>query len=158
MGQVGFEQHLDFILLLKLSFPVVERRRSRQDGGAGGEFFPEHFGRQILGSRFIRRGSEINNSIRRSHREPGSSEKRPYSVDDAGRLTKGASYFTGPFLTILQHEAAEDESEDHAKRNGDDARDQEGVVKDIFADTRGAGVVHFNRGQQGRIGWQHEQR
>ena len=24
-------------------------------------------------------------------------------------------------LTILQHEAAEDESEDHAKRNGDDA-------------------------------------
>lgn len=158
MGQVGFEQHLDFILLLKLSFPVVERRRSRQDGGAGGEFSPSTLAARswavassgAVQSTTTASGVVIVNLV--------SAKRGTIACMMRGRLTKGASYFTGPFLTILQHEAAEDESEDHAKRNGDDARDQEGVVKDIFADTRGAGVVHFNRGQQGRIGWQHEQR
>ena len=44
----------------------------------------QHFGRQILGGGFIRRGTENNNSIRRSHREPRISEKRHYSTQGKG--------------------------------------------------------------------------
>ena len=86
MGKVGFEQHLNFILLLEFPFPVIERGGARQQRGTGGQLVRQRFCRQILGGRFIRRGTEHNNSIRRSHHEPRISEKRHYSTQDAGIL------------------------------------------------------------------------
>lgn len=48
MGKVGFEQHLNFILLLEFPFPVIERGGARQQRGTGGQLVRQGFCRQIL--------------------------------------------------------------------------------------------------------------
>lgn len=45
--RVGFEQHLDFVLLLQFAFPVIEGGRSGEEGYTGSQFFGQYFGGEI---------------------------------------------------------------------------------------------------------------
>ena len=47
--QIGFKQHLDFVLLLQLTFPIVKRGSAGEERDAGCPFFGQHFGGEILG-------------------------------------------------------------------------------------------------------------
>ena len=67
--QIGFEQHLDFVLLLQLAFPVIKGGGSGEERHAGCQFFGQHFGGEILGRGFIRGGTQYDNSIRRVHKK-----------------------------------------------------------------------------------------
>ncbi|KLQ12306.1 hypothetical protein APU11_21595 [Enterobacter sp. 50793107] len=82
--RVGFEQHLDFILLLQFAFPVIEGGRSGEEGYTGSQFFGQYFGGEILGGSFIRGGTQYDNSIRRVHKSTSSSRK--WSLYHARRL------------------------------------------------------------------------
>lgn len=42
--QVGFEQHLDFVLLLQLTFPVIKGGGAGKKCDTGSQFFGQHFG------------------------------------------------------------------------------------------------------------------
>ena len=66
--RIGFEQHLDFVLLLQLAFPVIKGGGTGEERHAGSQFFGQHFGGEILGCGFIRGGAQYNNSIRRVHK------------------------------------------------------------------------------------------
>ena len=56
----------------------------------------------------------------------------------------------------LQQDATEEEAQRHGDGDGGGARYEEGVVEDRLTDTGGAGVIHFDCGQQGRVGRQYE--
>ena len=72
---IGFEQHLDFVLLLQFALPVVKGSGTGKERYAGGQFFGQHFGGEILGGSFIRGGTQYDNSIRRVHKSTSSSRK-----------------------------------------------------------------------------------
>src|SRR5690606_1808292 len=89
--QVGFEQHLDFVLLLQLTFPVIQGGGAGKKCDTGSQFFGQHFGGQILGRSFISGGAQYNNSIRRVHKSTSSSRKsslyhaRRLVINETGR-------------------------------------------------------------------------
>src|SRR5690606_35850356 len=78
MRDVGFQQHLHFVLLFQLAFPVVHRSSAGQDRPTGSEWFCQHFGGKLLGSGFIGGGTQYNDSVRCIHYSTSSSRKNHY--------------------------------------------------------------------------------
>gem|GEM_PF-3674938 len=76
MGHAGFEEHLHFVLLFQLAFPVVKGGGAGEDGHAGCKLICQHFGGKILGGSFIGSGTQNNNSVGRIPKSTSVSRKK----------------------------------------------------------------------------------
>ena len=66
--------------------------------------------------------------------------------------------FTPFYLNLSSNKARCQKAQGYAERDGKDAGQQKGVIKDVFADASRARVVHLHRAKQRGVGGQHEKR